>query len=132
MNHRFSIFFTTIVLLIIAGVLILLLSVIDPSDVSAFGLLGILVIIYLFFFMALVFMYRIIELLTRFFKDSNKSKDVIKQQKSRRKIPYIISTLALIPLFLISFNSLGQINILNLSLIVVFEVLAIFYIVKRV
>ena len=132
MIHKFSIVSMAFVLIAITGVLILLMFLVDPSDINAFGLLGILAITYIFFFVLFMFLYRVIELIRNFFKSQNKSKDPIKQQKNQRKIPYIIAVLAFIPLFLISFNSLGQVNILTLSLIVLFEVLAIFYIVKRV
>jgi len=122
----------TLVLIFITGILILLLSLVDPSSVSAFGLLGVMTVVYVFFFVLFVFLYRVVKLLARFFGGSKTTKDTIKQQRNQRKTPYIIAVLAFVPLFLVSFNSLGQINILNLSLIVLFEALAIFYIVKRV
>jgi len=132
MNHKFSMTFVTVTMLIVTVVLIIILFFVNPADINAFGLLGVLAVLYLFFFVLFVFLYRAVELIIQFFRGTSKPKDAIKQQKNRRKIPYIIVALALIPLFLVSFNSLGQLNILNLSLIVLFEILAIFYIVKRV
>jgi hypothetical protein len=50
----------------------------------------------------------------------------------RKRTIYISVALAFVPLFLISLNSIGQLQLRDVFLILLIEALAIFYIIKRV
>jgi len=106
-----------IAMLIISALLVILLFVFtDPREVGLFGILTVIIAIYAFFVAGFY-------LLSKVFRR--------KPNHSERRAIYISATLAFAPVLLIILNSLGAVGIIELVLIMIFEVVAIFLITKR-
>lgn len=104
--------------LILAFILLLILFIFtDPREVGLLGILVVILAIYVFFATCFYLMTMILR--------KNKKSD------SERRQLLIASTLAFIPVFLIIFNSLGAVGVVEIILIVLFEIITVFLITKR-
>jgi heme/copper-type cytochrome/quinol oxidase subunit 2 len=113
-----------LILLVVASVMILLLSFTNPQNMGLFGILLVLLVIYVFFTTLFYSIYRILG--------RNKKSDTSDKNRSSNKRPLIISAvLALCPILLITLNSLSSIGLIELALIVLFETVVIFLVIKR-
>ena len=108
--------FTLAVLVASTVLLMLLLTFTNPREVGLFGILAVIAAIYCFFVSAIYLFYGLFR----------KKADV-----KGRKVLYISCALAFAPVLLIILNSLGAVGIIELILIVLFEITAIFLITKR-
>ena len=116
-----------------AVALALLFNMTNPNSGGAAGILVVLVLIYVLFFTAFIVILYLVWFIVRFIRSGSRKSVVAdaKIKKLQKKSIYIAAVVALVPLFIISLNSLGQIRIWDILLIVLFEALAIFYISKR-
>jgi hypothetical protein len=109
--------------------LVLVMNLVDPSTAGVPGLLIILVLLYISFLMLCILLAKACVRLSRFFGATEKSgANTTRQQK---RITYLSMVIAFAPLFFISLNSLGQIQIWYIVLILLFEGIAIFFIIRR-
>ena len=124
--------FLTLILSIV--LLALILNITNPSDIGAIGILFVLVLVYALFFSLFIIASHIVWVIVDFLRAGKKNSVVNKARTMRRQklSNYISAILAFAPLFIISLNSLGQIRIWDVLLIVLFEALAIFYVHKRI
>ncbi|MCL1839874.1 hypothetical protein FWF89_02665 [Candidatus Saccharibacteria bacterium] len=109
--------------LLAAIFLMIMINLTTPSDI---GPLGVLVF---FTLMYLVCLGVIVGLCRLFFIIKGRLGD--RARVSRRKSYYYGSVLAFVPMVLIFMRSFGELNILEIALVIIFAVLGCFYISKR-
>lgn len=114
-------------------VLVLLLNTTDPVSAGPGGILLVFLLIYIFW--ASLF-FTILHLglgtISRFIIKYRQTVTVRSLQISVRKAYYIASALAFAPVLFLAMNSLGQLQVRDVALVLAFMTLVIFYIVKRV
>ena len=113
--------------------LLLFLNLTNPSSVGPLGILVMFVLIYLASFLALLLIMRLLGVVYQAIHARNET--VVSKEKSRvvgKQLTLIAGALSLVPIFLISLNSIGQLNFVDVVLIIAIEAVAIFYIMRRV
>ena len=112
--------------------LVLVLTLTDPISVGPGGILVVFLLVYIFwaglFFTVL---HLGLGLLSRFIIQHRRSVTARSLQVSVRKAYYIASALAFAPVLFLAMNSLGQLQVRDIGLVLVFMLLIIFYIIKR-
>jgi uncharacterized membrane protein YfcA len=123
MNKRMLTKYATVVFLAASIGVVLLLTLTDPQNTGLFGVLLVIVAIYIFFASAIYLVYSILSQ----FKTRKRP-----QIETNNYLPlYISAILAFAPILLIILNSLGTIGIVELLLTVLFEAVVIFLVRKR-
>ena len=113
--------------------LLALFNLTNPLSAGPLGVLAAFVLIYGVSFSALLLIARLIRVIYRAIRPHRET--VVDQDRTRivkRRLTLIVAALSAVPIFLISLNSIGQLRFTDILLIVVIEILAIFYIVRRV
>lgn len=108
-----------ITFLVLAGVL----NATDPLASGALSILVVFVLIYLFILSTLSVLFHIVALIVRLVSPG--------RALQLRTGYYLLSVASLAPVLFIALNTLGQLDILECSLIVIFVGLGCFYIVRR-
>lgn len=100
-----------------------LLNVTSPLDIGPAGILGVFLLFYVFclslFFLVIGI---IVKLLPRV---------GIRAKLEVRKIYYLATVIAFLPVFLLALNSIGQLSFLDIILVAGFTLVAGFYVVRR-
>ena len=119
---------TLAVVTLIAFVLLsALLQSTTPSTIHPVGILTVFILFYLLALGLLTFfMYALGKLIVRFWK-----KPQISQSMTLKQAYYYGSVLALAPVLLVGMRSIGRGSTWDVLLVMVFEVVACFYIAKR-
>lgn len=119
---------TLAVVTLIAFVLLsALLQSTTPSTIHPVGILTVFILFYLLALGLLTFfMYALSKLIVRFWK-----KPQISQSMTLKQAYYYGSVLALAPVLLVGMRSIGRGSTWDVLLVMVFEVVACFYIAKR-
>ena len=114
--------------------LILVLNLTTPAAAGPVGILAVFVLIYLASFCALMLFAKLLELIWRAVRPPTGETVVAgeRARASRTRVTLIAAVLSLVPIFLISLNSIGQLNFVDVVLIVLIEALAVFYLARRV
>lgn len=118
--------------LLALSAILLITAATDPISVGPGGILAIFLLVYIFW--AGLFFTTIhlgIGLASRLIIKRQKAVTVRSMQIGVRKAYYIASALAFMPVLFLAMNSLGQLQLRDVVLVVVFMILVIFYIVKR-
>jgi hypothetical protein len=105
------------------SLLIWLLNGTNPLDVGPAGILLVFALAYVFIASALYLMITLVLVVLAYF--------VTVTIRSRRKIYYVSSILALAPVFLLALNSIGQLEVKDFVLVISLVGIACFYIIKR-
>jgi hypothetical protein len=103
--------------------LITVLNRTNPLDVGPAGILLVFGLVYLFASSALYLLLTLVILILAYFVTINMG--------SKRKMYYLASIIALLPVFLLALNSIGQLEIKDFVLVISLIGLACFYVVKR-
>lgn len=103
--------------------LVTILNRTNPLDVGPAGILLVFGFIYLLAFSILYLLLTLVLMVLAYF--------VTIAMRSKRKIYYLASILALMPVFLLALNSIGQLEIKDFILVICLVGLACFYVVKR-
>lgn len=106
------------------GALALIFTFTDPVSIGLFGVVGVFAIVYVIIFCAV---YGGAMLITT---QINKKREEVHKIRLR-KVQYISGVLSLAPIFTMSFFSLGAINLSEILVMILIEVVAIFFINKR-
>lgn len=108
----------------------LLVSLTTPSMVGPFGVLAVFILAYIslvsFIYLLLSFLVRV----GRRVLPAGKTK-LVAEGMANTKLYYFSSVLALAPVILVGMRSVGEIRLFDVSLLIAFEALAIFYISRR-
>jgi len=121
MKHKYLILLS---LAIGIGALALIFAFTDPVSIGLFGIVGVFAIIYgiVFCLVYSVAMFIATQI--------NKKREKVRRIRLR-KVQYISGVLSLAPIFIMSFFSLGAVNIPEILIVILIEVVAIFFINKR-
>jgi len=112
--------------------LFLIMNSTDPVSAGPGGILVVFLLVYVFWaglFFTIIHLG--IGLASRLVIKYRKAVTVRSVQIGARKAYYIASALAFVPVLFLAMNSLGQLQIRDVALVLVFMLLIIFYIVKR-
>lgn len=118
--------------LIALAAILLVTTMTDPISVGPGGILVLFLLVYIFWaglFFTVIHLG--IGLTSRFIIKYRKTVTVRSMQIGVRKAYYIASALAFAPVLFLAMNSLGQLQLRDVALVLVFMSLIIFYIVKR-
>lgn len=123
----------------LAGVMILsfvglyiLLNISNPTSIGPIGVLFAFLMIYIFSFSTLIVIARIISLGYQLIKGQNYGAEAKPQSHLRlRRLDLVLAVLALVPIFLVSLNSIGQLGFVDVVLVAIIETLLVFYVLKR-
>jgi len=121
MQYHFSykiIFFFFISFLIL---LLLLTYLLDPISVGLYGILAVLIVIYL---LSWTFLYASASIWIRL-------RRVRGEQGNYKRIFYLTAILALVPILLIALNSLSSMWVIEIILIATLEAVALFFAIKQ-
>jgi hypothetical protein len=138
MKRHFSIFVLLGGLAVLILGLLLMLNLTNPLSAGAFGVLVMMGIIYGITWLTLLILIRLTEVIYRALRSPTKTETaetVVGQentQRTRKRSTLIAAALSFVPIFIISLNSIGSLSFRDILLITVIELIAIFYIVKRV
>lgn len=111
--------------------LFFLLSLTNPSGGGPAIILLVLVLIYIFTFASFTLLALLCDYVYRLIFPRRQDATINKRLKRfYRRLLVVTSILALTPIFLISLNSIGKLGFIDVSLIVLTEVLAVFYALK--
>lgn len=112
--------------------LILITTSTDPVSIGPGGILAVFLLVYIFWaglFFTVIHLG--IGIASRLLIKHRKAVTVRSVQIGVRKAYYIASALAFVPVLFLAMNSLGQLQLSDVALVIVFTSLIIFYIVKR-
>lgn len=112
--------------------LLLIMNSTDPISIGPGGILVVFLLIYIFwagFFFTMIHLG--IGFVSRFVISRRKVVTVRSIEVGVRRAYYIASALAFVPVLFIAMNSLGQLQIRDVLLVLSFTALVIFYIIKR-
>lgn len=104
-------------------ILAVVLNATDPLASGPLSILVVFVLIYLFILSTLSVLFHVVSLIVRLFKPGRAVR--------LRTGYYVLSVASLAPVLFIALNTLGQLDVLECSLIVLFVGLGCFYIVRR-
>jgi hypothetical protein len=130
MSNRKSWLLLIAAFLIAVGGLFFITNFTTPDGIGSLGILGTFLLIYVLFFVVIISIYKIVRRIFRIWR-SDKLPIELRAKALRRRMIFISAALAFVPLFLICLNSIGQLELRDWLLIVLIEIVAIFYIVKR-
>lgn len=131
MRHALRALGYLIPLFALAALLVVVMST-DPVSVGPGGILIVFLLVYIFWaglFFTLIHLG--IGLASRLVIKHRKTVTVRSMQIGVRKAYYIASALAFVPVLFLAMNSLGQLQLRDIVLVLAFTTLIIFYIVKR-
>jgi hypothetical protein len=104
---------------ILGAALVVLMNFFNPSDVGPNGLLLFFILLYVLCFVVVILLLKVYRL-------------VFRQKIHSIKLLYLASIIAFAPVMLLALNTLNQLEALDIALVVVFETLALFYVIRRV
>ena len=134
MKMRLSVIILSALAVLSLCSLYFLLNLFSPSTVGPLGVLTVFAAIYIFSFSILSLVARMLETIYKALWPKSASVQVRhdKQQIYQKRTNLIASVLSLVPIFLISLNSIGKLGFTDIALIIIIEILLIFYIIKKV
>jgi len=103
--------------------LVFLLNKTNPIDVGPAGILLVFASVYVFVASALYLLLTILMMILAYF--------ITITIRSKKRVYYLASILALAPVFLLALNSIGQLQVKDFVLVLCLVGIACFYVVKR-
>lgn len=125
-------FFVFLLLLMLLVLLSVLLQSTDPATVGPWGILGVFILIYLLCLGVLFMVFRFgLYWGKKILMSQSNPKAVVTNQFDEKKAYYVASVLAFVPVTLLSMHAFSQIGWMDIMLVVVFVLIATFFITKR-
>ena len=114
-------------------VLAVLVNFTSPNSIGSLGVLIIFILMYLVTFLCSMAIIDFIGLVFRAMQSLKEEDGLRKNDRKllRRKLIMIVATLNFVPIFLISMNSIGQLSVLSVGILVAIEGLTIFYLLRN-
>lgn len=106
-------------ILLVSLCLILLLNLFNPIQIGPNGILVFFILVYLLIFLVVLSILRIAQSVFK------------KRQQSTQKLVYLAAVVSFAPVMLMALSSINQLQVLDVALVFVLEVLAIFYVSRR-
>ncbi|HEV2412893.1 MAG TPA: hypothetical protein VGS28_03780 [Candidatus Saccharimonadales bacterium] len=110
--------------IVLFGSVVFVMNSLNPNNLGPDGILLFFALMYLTILVTVVILMRLTIKFTRFGGRAG-------WKPTRAKRIYLSSIIALAPVMLIALNTLGQLETLDIILVAVFEVIALFYIQRR-
>ncbi|MCL2280957.1 hypothetical protein FWC31_03705 [Candidatus Saccharibacteria bacterium] len=132
MKHRISLVVIFVTLALAVAGMMLMTNLTNPLGAGPLGILIIFALIYVCTLSLLLLLARLFEAIYRLLRST--SITVVKEDKIRhwrQRSTLIMAALSFVPIFLLSLNSIEQLGFRDIALIIVIEILLIFYIVGR-
>jgi hypothetical protein len=120
-------------LIVSAGLLFYLWNATNPATINPIGILGIFVLLYFFWLSVFFIVLHISFLILR--KTTILNFFIVKRHGKpfREGVAYYVaSILAFMPVLILAMQSVNQLTIRDILLVLLFVILAVFYIIKRV
>jgi hypothetical protein len=119
-------------LVVSSGLLFYVWNTTNPATVAPVGILGVFILLY-FFWLSVFFI--IIHLGFLLLQKTNLLQLLINRRKGRSFKPriayYIASIVAFFPVLILAIQSINQLTIRDILLVIAFVCLAVFYVIKR-
>lgn len=118
--------------LVLTGLLYMIFQSTDPATIGPGGVLGVFILIYLVFLSIIFVLFRFgLYWVTKFL--AKKQTLGVKRAigVSQKKAYYIATVLAFMPVTLLAMRAFSRVQWMDLGLVMLLAVLAIFYIIKR-
>ena len=112
--------------------LFLVLNLTDPFESGSIGILIVLGLVYVLTLSALLILIRLAKFIYHLMQPAKKK--LTSENAAalmNRRINLITAVISLMPVFIMSMNSIGQLNMVDIALIIVIEAILIFYIIRR-
>lgn len=137
MRRRNILAYSVLAMLLTSAALYLILNMTNPSSAGPAGILVVLLLIYGFSFglmCALIVVFGYIYRLIKPRENTEIAAELIASRyaAARRRDVALGAVFAAMPILVISLNSIGRINALDVALIVATEAVATFYIYKKI
>jgi hypothetical protein len=116
-TKSWSLLFATAAILVAA--LVALMNFFNPSDVGPNGLLLFFTLLYGLCFVVMILLLKVCRV-------------VFRRKIHSIKLLYLASIIAFAPVMLLALNTLNQLETLDVALVVIFEALALFYVIRRI
>lgn len=114
--------------------LFFIMNMTNPSDSGPAGIAVVLLLIYGLCFGVVMLVAIILRFVVGLFRTEKDEavNDLAKNARSDKRLVTISAALAVAPILVISLNSIGQIDYIDIALITATEAVAVFYIARRV
>jgi hypothetical protein len=133
MKRHFLLLLPAAILVLSVIGLVLILNLTNPLSAGPFGILVMFGLVYSVSFSLLLLLIRLLEIIYRAIRPlSDNVGNREKTTTTRKRLTLAVACLSFVPIFIISLNSIGQLNFWDVVLIVAIETLAIFYISRRI
>lgn len=130
-KRKISLFVFLLLLLFVVMLYILLQST-DPASVGPWGILGVFILIYLMCLGILFLVFRFgLYWAKKLLLSRSNPNAVVTNRFDEKKAYYVASVLAFVPVTLLSMHAFSQIGWMDVGLVVVFVLIATFFITKR-
>ena len=125
--------YAAVALLVAAVSLFFMLNMTNPTDSGPAGILVVLVLIYVLAYGFIVLMSMILGYVFRLIVPQHQLTTTSGERlrRNNRRTLAVCAVLAATPIMVISLNSIGRMDFVDVSLIAATEILAVFYIVKK-
>jgi hypothetical protein len=130
MKHKHAIWRYVLAFLLALLSVVGIFSYTDPATIGLPGILVVIILLYILFYLLIYVTIRVVLRILQYFR-SNKNNIKLEEHKVVRRLPIFSALWALAPVFLISLNSLGEIQLRDIALILLFEALATFYALRK-
>lgn len=134
MKQRISVFVLVSLVILSLVILYATLNLSSPGAAGPIGVLFVFSLIYVLAFSSLALVARVVEIVYKLAlpdKKASEGKSRVLSNLRRKKTNFMLAALSLVPIFIISLNSIGELGFIDVMLIVVIELLLIFYISKK-
>ena len=109
------------------------LNLVSPGTAGPWGILAVFAMVYILSFSVLMLIARLVGTLYRMINPSKVESQARKDriQAYRKKSSLIIAAVSMVPIFIMSLNSIGNLGFADVVLIISIEFLLVFYILKK-
>lgn len=112
--------------------LVFILNMTNPTSGGPAGILAVLALIYLLTLSFIVLMVMVFEYIYRLIVPRKQDQTVAERTtRFYRRLLAVCATLATMPIFIISLNSIGRLGFLDMVLIAAVELVAVFFVLKK-
>lgn len=112
--------------------LVFILNMTNPSDSGPAGILAVLILIYAISYSVIILTTVLFDYIYRLIAPRQQDETVaIRTKHFYHRLLAVCAVLATAPILVISLNSIGRLGFLDIVLIVAIELVAIFYVLKK-
>jgi len=132
MKRKISLVVISLGFIVSVSGLFIMLNLTSPFKSGSLGILIVFGLIYLLTLSVLLILERLAGVIYRLMRPSRKKP--LNENTTKllnRRVNLIVMAVSFVPIFVISMNSIGQLNLIDIALIIIIEAVLIFYILRR-